>query len=142
AQEDHGLTDRLLAEMPGILLWAIAGWQRLQERGRFRQPQSGEELLAELEELSSPVAAFVRECCCVAPSLTVSVEEIYGRWKEWCTQQGRDKPGTAAVFGRDLLAVVPTVQKIRPRQGEERYRAYQGIGLIPKPAASPFAGIA
>jgi putative DNA primase/helicase len=27
-QEDTALTDRLLAELPGILLWAIAGWQR------------------------------------------------------------------------------------------------------------------
>lgn len=26
---DHGLTDKLLAEMPGILKWAIEGWDRL-----------------------------------------------------------------------------------------------------------------
>ena len=38
-EEDHELTDKLLAELPGILWWAIAGWRRLRERGRFSQPQ-------------------------------------------------------------------------------------------------------
>lgn len=40
--EDHELTDRLLSELPGILVWAIQGWQRLQERGRSsnRKPVS------------------------------------------------------------------------------------------------------
>src|SRR5262249_23248106 len=33
--EDHTLTDRLLTELPGILLWAIEGWKRLRDRGRF-----------------------------------------------------------------------------------------------------------
>ncbi len=33
--EDHGLTDRLISELPGILNWAIEGWRRLRERGRF-----------------------------------------------------------------------------------------------------------
>src|SRR5262249_17581739 len=27
-QEDHRLTDRLLGELPGILLWAVEGWKR------------------------------------------------------------------------------------------------------------------
>src|SRR5262245_37082010 len=36
--EDVGLTDRLLTELSGILLWTIAGWQRLRERGHFSQP--------------------------------------------------------------------------------------------------------
>jgi putative DNA primase/helicase len=39
--EDPGLTERLLAERPGILLWAIEGWRRLRERGHFLQPESG-----------------------------------------------------------------------------------------------------
>jgi putative DNA primase/helicase len=34
-REDTKLTDRLLAELPGILLWAIDGWKRLRERGHF-----------------------------------------------------------------------------------------------------------
>jgi putative DNA primase/helicase len=44
-KEDLGLTNRLLGELPGILLWAVEGWRRLYERGYFRQPDSGRELL-------------------------------------------------------------------------------------------------
>ena len=36
-REDKALTTRLLAELPGILLWSIEGWRRLRrERGFFR----------------------------------------------------------------------------------------------------------
>ena len=56
--EDTALTDRLLAELPGILLWAIAGWQRLRDRGHFVQPDAGKELIGELADLASPVGAF------------------------------------------------------------------------------------
>ena len=37
-REDRRLTDRLLTELPGILNWSIAGWQRLNRRGYFLQP--------------------------------------------------------------------------------------------------------
>jgi putative DNA primase/helicase len=43
--EDHHLFDRLRGELPGILLWAIEGWKRLRARGRFVQPDSGQELV-------------------------------------------------------------------------------------------------
>src|ERR1700730_13225183 len=56
-KEDTALMDRLLAELPGILLWAIAGWQRLRDRGHFIQPDAGKELLGDLEDLSSPIGA-------------------------------------------------------------------------------------
>ena len=34
-REDPGLTDRLMGELPGILNWAIEGYERLQARGHF-----------------------------------------------------------------------------------------------------------
>jgi putative DNA primase/helicase len=126
-REDTKLTDCLLRELPGILLWAIEGWRRLRERGYFIQPDAGKELLGELEDLSSPIGAFVREWCLVEPGRRISVDEIFDEWKRWCDLKGRKEPGTEAVFGRDLLAAVPSVRKTRPREGEERYRAYEGI---------------
>lgn len=32
------------------------------ERGRFVQPQAASELVGELEDLTSPMAVFLREC--------------------------------------------------------------------------------
>ena len=64
-QEDLALFDRLRPELPGILRWAIAGWERLNRRGRFIQPGSARELVATMDELTSPIAAFLRDRCIV-----------------------------------------------------------------------------
>jgi putative DNA primase/helicase len=128
-KEDVNLTDRLLTELPGILLWAIAGWQRLRERGHFAQPDAGKELLGELEDLSSPIGAFVRERCLIGPGQRAAVADLFAAWRAWCEEKGRREPGTEATFGRDLLAAAPALRRVRPRDGEERYRAYEGIGL-------------
>jgi putative DNA primase/helicase len=128
-KEDVNLTDRLLGELPGVLLWAIGGWQRLRERGHFVQPDAGKELLGDLEDLSSPVGAFVRERCQLGPGHRAAVADLFAAWKVWCGEKGRKEPGTEPTFGRDLLAAVPSLRRTRPREGEERYRAYEGIAL-------------
>jgi putative DNA primase/helicase len=127
--EDHDLGAKLQTELPGVLLWAIAGWQRLRERGRFVQPESGRELTDGMEDLCSPVGAFVRECCLVDPLCRVGVDDLFSAWRGWCDRNGRREAGTIQTFGRDLMAVVATLRRIRTREGEERGRAYEGIGL-------------
>ena len=67
-QEDLSLTRKLLEEAPGILLWAIAGRDRLAARGYFVQPASAKQAVEELSDLASPVGAFVRERCMVGPA--------------------------------------------------------------------------
>lgn len=129
-KEDHGLTNRLMAELPGILNWAIEGWRTLRARGYFIQPASSGESMRELEDLGSPISAFVRECCLIGPGKTVSVDGIFHAWQEWCEEQGRDHPGTKQTFGRNLKASVPGLKK--PKQGRTKddiVRNYEGIGL-------------
>jgi putative DNA primase/helicase len=128
--EDHGLTDRLLAELPAILNWAIEGWHRLQQRGHFRQPASSADAIQELEDLGSPIGAFLRERCEVAPGLTVSCALLFDHWRVWCEGQGRDHTGTAPSFGRDLRAAVPGLASVNRRiSSDERERHYEGIGM-------------
>ena len=129
-KEDTGLTDRLLTERPGILLWAIEGWRRLRERGHFLQPDAGREMMRELDDLGSPVGAFVRDCCTVSPGCHIERSAIFDAWKRWCAEQGRDHPGTAATFGRDLRAVVPALGDAQRRvDAGDRIRVYEGIAL-------------
>ena len=79
-REDTGLFDRLSRELPGILLWALAGWQRLRCRGPVMQPRSGRELLAamDMEELKSPISAFLGDRCVLDPREIVPVATLYG----------------------------------------------------------------
>jgi P4 family phage/plasmid primase-like protien len=129
-REDHGLTGRLIAELPGILLhFALPGWQMLQEDGRFHQPESGLELIEELESLSSPIRAFVNEQCVEDPAATVEVQALFADWMRWCESMHRENPGNHQTFGRNLRAALPHLRVPRPRHGEKRVRVYQGLRL-------------
>jgi len=128
-QEDVRLTDKLLIELPGILLWALEGWQRLRGRGYFVQPHSVQDAIRELEDLASPVGAFVRECCVIGPGHSVEAGRLYEQWKWFCLEMGRDHPGTAQSFGRDLRSVVPGIGSRQVRGTGVRLRVLEGIGL-------------
>ena len=125
-RSSHGLTDRLMAELPSILLWAIVGWQRLRERGHFEPPDSGRELADELDALGSPVGAFVRERCRVDPAAEIERAALYSAWRQWCEAAGRDHPGSAATFGRDLRAVVPALRSVQHRDDTGRLLWFYG----------------
>jgi putative DNA primase/helicase len=130
--EDLGLTDRLLGELPGILVWAIDGLTRLRERGHFVQPASAAEALQTLEDLGSPISAFLRDRCEQRPELEVSIDHLYEAWVLWAKAQGRERPGTAQTFGRDIRTALPGL-KVQQHDGK---RFYQGIGLQSGPTYS------
>jgi putative DNA primase/helicase len=84
-QEDQALTAKLLTELPGILNWAITGWRRLQNFGHFKQPDSALDAVQQLEDLGSPMAAFIREKCDIGPAHEVAVDWLFQAWYEWCS---------------------------------------------------------
>ncbi len=127
--EDLTLTGRLLSELPGILNWAVAGWQHLRLARRFVQPADGVELVEEMEDLSSPAGAFVRDRCRVGFGCEVAVADVYAVWRGWCSEHGRREPGTEETFGRDLRAAVPSLRKFRARDGQRRKAMYAGVAL-------------
>lgn len=128
-REDHGLTSRLLTELPAILNWALEGWRRVQERHCFVMPESSQELFDELEELTSPISAFVRECCEVGPHCEQQIGELFTGWQLWCEEKGRERPGSQQTFGRDLRAAHPALRSRQPHQAGGRVRVYVGIRL-------------
>ena len=135
-QEDRKLTGKLMTELPGILNWAIAGWARLERRGHFQQPASAQEAVEQLEDLASPIGAFVRECCDIGAAHSIPVDSLFLAWKIWCLEQGREHPGTKASFGRDLKAAQPGLKVTQPREEGQQRRHYQGIRLKPAAAAA------
>jgi P4 family phage/plasmid primase-like protien len=126
-KEDRGLTERLLGELPGILLWALLGWRALQDRGHFRQPQSGAELVEEMEMISSPVSVFLEERCEVGPGLECTTRELFNAWKSWCEGTGRKDPGTEASLGRNLRAFLPKLECKRGKRDGCFIRIYKGL---------------
>jgi phage/plasmid-associated DNA primase len=87
------------------------------------------EALRHLEDLSSPIGAFVRDRCVTGAQYEIDKDVLFEAWKAWCVEEGRDRPGTKALFTRDLRAAVPGVIPGRPRDGDQRRQIYQGITL-------------
>jgi putative DNA primase/helicase len=129
-QEDTRLTGRLLAELPGILLWAMRGWCRLRQRGHFVQPSAAAALVQDMEDLASPVGAFLRERCRIEAGASVAVAGLYQAWRSWCEKKGRE-PSNEQTFGRDLRAIVPHLDVSQQRTEDGRIRVYDGIRLLP-----------
>jgi putative DNA primase/helicase len=127
--EDTTLTNKLITELPGILLWAIGGWARLRRRGHFIQPHSAADVVGQMQDLASPVAAFAKERCLLGPELKVARSELYQAFVEWCQENGRVTPPDTAGFGRDLRAAFPTVGDSQPRIEGDKVRLYLGICL-------------
>ena len=131
--EDPRLTDKLLTEAPAILNWALEGLDRLTDRGYFVNPTSGQEAIRQLEDLSSPISAFLRDRCEVDVNVTVVIDELWRAWKDWCASDNRSA-GTKGIFGRDLRAAVPMLKRERPRkkdgeEDEQRPYHYKGLTL-------------
>lgn len=116
-REDYGLTPRLLTELPGILNWALAGYQRLVERGRFRATAGGEALAQEARRESSPVISFLEDMCEVAEGARVTSSDLFTAWNAYRQDQGftrkdLSKPGlTRAVCGT-WPGIEPKVAKV------------------------------
>jgi putative DNA primase/helicase len=128
-KEDHGLEPALLAELPGILNWALAGLERLTfENGNtFTRVAAADEAIITMRDLSSPVAAFVREKCVIGADKKIEIGALYAAFKQWCEENEHPKP-SKQIFGRDLRAAVPSIRVAQPGT-VHRLRHYIGLGL-------------
>lgn len=159
-REDLALEGKLRAERPGILNWAIEGYYRLRDRRRLLEPEGSKEEREDIEELNSPVLAFLRQRCTADPKkweeAWVDVNRTKRTGMGWVDGDGKRYPGT--VRKDDLvqafkdwwrsdrqvemcpfsehkihLMLKGQVKDYRPRAGEDRPRLYQGVELIRPP---------
>jgi putative DNA primase/helicase len=128
-KEDRGLEARLMAELPGILFWALDGMFELEDQEQFTVPESAAEAHASMEGLSSPHTTFAEEMCNRDETAAVPCQELFQAWQRWCERQGRKDAGNAAVFGRDLRAALPWISRRRVGGRGEREWAYQGLSM-------------
>jgi len=83
-----------------------------------------------MEDLASPLGAFLRDCCEVGAGKSAGIEELFSAWEVWCRGQRRDWTGDKQSFGRDLRAALPEIKTSRPRTPQgERQRLYEGVAV-------------
>jgi putative DNA primase/helicase len=114
--------------LPAIFNWALDGLQKLRARGRFEQPAASKQAIQEMEDLASPVGAFVRDRCTLGPQHSIETQKLYQTYQQWCLDTGT-KAANFATFGRDLRAVCPEIKVSRLGGRGHRTATYVGVSM-------------
>jgi putative DNA primase/helicase len=86
-EQDKGLIDKLLAEAPGILNWAIKGCLQWRLHG-LGVPDEVKAATRQYQDEEDPVTPFLAECCMIGPREEVTLKAMYERYRVWCEAGG------------------------------------------------------
>jgi putative DNA primase/helicase len=127
-KQDRRLTEKLVAEWPGILAWMVRGcldWQ--QRQCDLALPERVADATAEYRTESDSVGSFVDERCIVAEGLKVARSTLYQAYEEWAQNTGEQtlngKAFATRMRGRGLDDSGWTTEC------GKRLRAWSGIAL-------------
>jgi putative DNA primase/helicase len=140
-KEDPKLTDKLLAELPGIANWALEGLRILRQMAAHAEKNGktageavrallqapiGEMVLQEFHKMCSPLSAFLDEECVVGEQYRMDKGGLYNRWKNWCERNGCEA-GSSSLFHSRLRGQLPGLKETRPDVFGGRIYMYEGI---------------
>lgn len=128
---DPKLTEKLIAELSGILNWALAGLQRWLTEGETLPSRMIEEL-KDYREAEDGLGAFLAETCDFNNNFTVDKSELYGVYKDWANEAGE------FVLSQKALTKKLSERGIRSSRNAAA-RQYVGIGLKCPPRGGIFA---
>lgn len=117
-QRDPHLQDKLRAELPGILNWALHGFQAWQQKG-LTEPKLVTEAVASYREEMDIIGAWLGERCTLGAGEKTKGSDAYRYYKLWAEESGY-KPMSSGAFGREFAARFP---KIKRNDGNY----YQGV---------------
>lgn len=86
-RRDDGLRTKLLAELSGILQWALVGCMEYQDIGIKDSPEVAN-ATSEYRADSDVLAQFMEECCVINPQCRVAASELYRKYVAWCEEYG------------------------------------------------------
>ncbi|MGZ5779889.1 MAG: phage/plasmid primase, P4 family, partial [Burkholderiaceae bacterium] len=106
AEQDKQREVKLMAELSGILNWALAGLQNVLQRGAYVIPSSASDEVKQYRLNSDPVRQFADECLeqTVDNSLFTKSADMYEHYREWSDKNGYQRLAISQ-FATRLLAV-------------------------------------
>ena len=93
-ERDYELAEKLRKELPGVLRWAVEGFQRLHARGRFEHTKASEEATKTLMRNRASVKEFLTdEAWLKATGVTdqtqwCSTVDLFKHYEDWCDFHG------------------------------------------------------
>lgn len=98
---DPELTAKLLAELSGILNWALDGLVRLKVDGKFTHSDAADEAKRQYREEANPVAQWLNTQTIRTSGPNTLQGALFRNYMEWCGQQN-EKPISSTQFSKDL----------------------------------------
>lgn len=129
-EEDFELDSKLIQEVPGILVWAIEGLQRLLTNKKFSCVKAASEEIEEIRATNNPIGDFASNYVRVNPGKKAPVVEVYQSYVEYCREHGRQACSAhrfSMVFMRCLARY--SVSRERIRVGDVRQYYYMNLEL-------------
>lgn len=101
-KKDSQLPNKLRAEYPGILNWALRGCQLWQEDGSLDIPEAVKNTAMIYRSEMDILGRFLEECCVISPGAKVKNKDLYAAYQKWSETGGEKYPLTQVAFGRQL----------------------------------------
>lgn len=127
-RRDKQLTDRLMAEAPGILAWMIDGCADWNSRG-LDPPYCVLNASESYFDAEDSVGQWIAECCCIAGGAQATSRDLFASWKAWAEAHGTFV-GSAKSLGEALA------QRGFIGGHVNRSRGWRGISVGPMPKAA------
>jgi putative DNA primase/helicase len=124
-EQDKKLPQKLRAELPGIMTWAIEGCLEWQLDG-LRAPKEVRQATGEYRSEMDIIGAFLGECCVLGAEETVSAGDLYRAYGEWCKDTG-EAPDKQRKFGARLTE---RGRFERYRGGKSGGHRWRGVDLL------------
>jgi P4 family phage/plasmid primase-like protien len=125
--QDRKLADKLLAELPGILAWAVQGCREWQRDGLGTSTMV-KAATADYREESNRLGPFLVERCELRPGVVVTRAELYRSYTIWSQDQGEQRPMSEREFVDALRS--QGVEECWPKNASGRKcRGWRGIKL-------------
>ncbi|CDI01172.1 putative Phage/plasmid primase, P4 family [Candidatus Competibacter denitrificans Run_A_D11] len=86
-REDLDLADKLEAELPGILNWAIRGCLDWQRNG-LQPPAKVQAATQAYREEMDVFGPFIAECCIIHRNAEVLSSQLWAAYRDWCAANG------------------------------------------------------
>jgi len=124
-ERDPKLGEKLRAELPGILNWAIAGCLAWQRNG-LGVPQAVKDATEEYRQEQDVLADFLDEHCVIDPQAYAVAGPLHKLYTTWC-ENGVAKALNQQAFGRRLTERGFKADK--PRIGGKQTRIWRGLRI-------------
>jgi putative DNA primase/helicase len=123
AERDINFLEKLRAELPGILAWAVRGCLEWQRDG-LNPPDAVLLATESYREDQDVLGTFLDDRCLLGPGYQVLSGELYRAYAAWCDQNA-EKP----MSRRELAGRLGERGCQKDRKGHGGKRAWRGIGL-------------